>query len=61
MKKKPRTDENEVKLTVTLSRRAYHLLLQLRQLGIYGISREDVAARLIDRGLIELFEKKQAP
>lgn len=41
-------------IKVPLSRQAIHLLEQMARTGLYGVNKEEVAGRLIDKALLDL-------
>jgi hypothetical protein len=45
-------------LPVDLSWQSIHLLKELERWGIYGVTKEEIAARFIDRCLTDLAERK---
>jgi hypothetical protein len=52
----PARDRKSMELTLTLSAESTRMLESLSELGIYGATKEEVAARFIDARLQELVE-----
>ena len=44
-------------ITIDLSPQSLHLLKELERWGIYGVTVEEIAARFIDKALVEKAEK----
>ena len=44
-------------ITINLTPQSIHLLKELERWGIYGVTKEEIAARFVDQALIEKAEK----
>lgn len=45
-------------LTIDLSWQSIHLLTELERWGVYGVTKEEIAARFVDRVLCDMAERR---